>query len=108
MRGFIRARHARTGRCGHWRRRSWPTRREDVEFLLPAWEVLRDGLRSRERESWLDMETQARLAAVGTNMQEPSWWRVSGARGLHRRSLAAARELYHWREDDGGRAQPAP
>ena len=80
---------------------------EDVEFLLPAWEVLREGLRSREREDWLDMEIQTRLAAVGADMQEPSWWRVSGARGLRRRSLAAVRELYQWRETTAaGRNRP--
>ena len=71
---------------------------EDVEFLLPAWEILREALHARAREDWFTTETQTRLAAVRADMQELNWWRVSGVRGLRRRSLSAVREVYQWRE----------
>jgi ribonuclease D len=43
------------------------------------------------------------LASVEHDLNHPRWWRVSGTQGLSRRSLAAVRELFFWREDVASR-----
>lgn len=71
---------------------------EDVAHLLPVHSQLTSRLAERGRLAWLEEETRTRLAAVERDIQQPRWWRVSGAQGLSRRALAALREIWFWRE----------
>ena len=86
-----------------WTRRPLSARQlqyasDDVVFLLPLFERLRDGLERTERLVWLEEETGDRLAALVADLITPQWRRMAGSRKLSGRSLAALREIYLWRE----------
>ncbi len=76
---------------------------EDVDHLFPVHERLMDQLHELDRVSWLEEENAERLASVEHDLNHPRWWRVSGTQGLSRRSLAAVRELFFWREEVASR-----
>ncbi len=72
---------------------------EDVVHLFPVRERLMEQLHQLDRLVWLEEENAERLASIEHDLTHPRWWRVSGTQGLSRRSLAAVRELFFWREE---------
>lgn len=73
---------------------------DDVRWLLPLQTRLAARLETTQRAGWLQEETAARIAALGSSEQRgaPRWRRFSGASRLNRRALAVLRELYAGRE----------
>ena len=71
---------------------------EDVRYLIPLWERLRERLARLKRDGWLTEETERRLAAVQKDLSAPRWERVGGSQGFGRRALAVVREIGEWRE----------
>jgi ribonuclease D len=72
---------------------------DDVRYLLPLWQRLRDHLQELGREDWA-REEFTRLAANAAP-EEPSlerWRKLRGLGALDRRRLAIVRELNQWRE----------
>ncbi len=72
---------------------------EDVVHLLAVRDEIAIKLDRSSRLAWYIEESQRKLDAIEHDLRNPRWWRVSGAQGLSRRSLAALREIYFWRED---------
>ena len=72
---------------------------EDVDHLFPLHERLTEQLDGLDRRAWFEEENDDRLESIAHDLTHPRWWRVSGTQGLSRRSLAAVRELYFWREE---------
>ena len=75
--------------------------REDVAYLLPAWERIGAELERLGRLDWA-MEEMARLL-VRRPPPEDYYRGVSGARRLSRRQLAILRSLITWREREARR-----
>ncbi len=71
---------------------------EDVEHLHAVRDRITEQLEDLGRIDWLGEETERKLDSLAHDVENPRWWRVSGAQGLNRRSLAALREVYFWRE----------
>ena len=83
---------------------------DDVRWLLPLHQTLSARLAADRRGRWLREETQARTAALEPDAAAtaaPRWRKLSGARRLSRRGLAALRELHAWR-DQAAQASDAP
>jgi ribonuclease D len=74
---------------------------DDVRFLLPLYQKLRDKLIHFERLDWADEEF-TRLIAIAAE-EAPSnterWRKVKGASGLYSKQLALLRELFAWRQE---------
>ncbi|REK12973.1 MAG: ribonuclease D [Planctomycetota bacterium] len=88
-----------------WRRRPLSAAQlsyalDDVRYLGPMAEALKARLAELERTAWLDDEMTAWQSDVAATRSGERWWRVSGASGLSRRSLAVVRELWRWREKE--------
>jgi ribonuclease D len=91
-----------------WRRRPLSERQieyalDDVRYLEKMAAKLRDKLSRLERMSWVEGEIAAWEAEVAATRTTERWWKVSGASGLSRRSLAVVRELWRWREEEAQR-----
>jgi ribonuclease D len=86
-----------------WRRR--PLTREqvsyaldDVQHLLLIWDRQREQLERRGRLEWAEAEF-ARCVDEATRERDGEHWRrLPGVQKLNRRALAAAREIFRWRE----------
>ncbi len=93
--------HART----NWSRRPLSAAQlryaaDDVEYLLQLYPVLRDRLRARHRERWLD-DAFRQLADPHLYEVRPAeaWRRVRAARRLKGSKLTRLRRLAAWREE---------
>jgi len=78
---------------------------EDVEYLLPAYEILTDRLDKLGRQGWAEEDSEFQL--------QPSLYkgdfrhaidRIKGARNLRGRGRAAAARLASWRESEAVRS----
>jgi len=71
----------------------------DVEYLLPAYRVLRQRLEPLGRTDWV-LEDSRRLQNEGRFLPEPeeAYLRLGGIGSLRRTELEAARRLAEWRE----------
>jgi len=72
---------------------------DDVIYLMPVYQHLREQLQARGRLAWLD-EEQAALCTeeTYTNDLENAFWRVKGVNKLKSKQLAILRKLAAWRE----------
>ena len=72
---------------------------DDVRFLLPAWERLREALDERGRATWV-AEESARLADTWAEHAPPeeAYRRISGWNALRTRQRGSLRALASWRE----------
>ena len=72
---------------------------DDVRYLLPIYDKLRESLARDERIEWLQKDF-ARLAdpAFYEVVPEEQWRRLKKVSALNRRQLAVAREVASWRE----------
>ncbi len=72
---------------------------EDVAFLLPLYQRLRQDLSAQGRLQWA-LEDSAALLDTGRFEEdlETAWLRIKGAGRLNRRQLAALQALAAWRE----------
>jgi len=72
---------------------------DDVIYLMPVYQHLREQLQARGRLVWLE-EEQAILCSeeTYTNDSENVFWRVKGVNKLKPKQLAILRELAVWRE----------
>lgn len=72
---------------------------EDVEYLLPAWEVLGERLEDQGRLAWALEDSRLLLdPALYEISPEQALERLKGARNLRGRKRAAAARLAAWRE----------
>jgi len=72
---------------------------DDVIWLMPCYQTLRERLQARGRLAWLDEEQRALCAMDSYRQQDDTmFWRVKGASKLKGAHLAALRELAAWRE----------
>ena len=74
---------------------------EDVIYLVPLYQFLRERLQARGRESWLD-EEQSELCNPATYMPDPNdlFWRVKGVNKLKPKQLAVLQAMTAWREEE--------
>jgi len=72
---------------------------DDVIYLMPVYQHLREQLQAHGRLAWLDEEQVALCTEkTYTNDSENIFWRVKGVNKLKSRQLAVLRELAAWRE----------
>jgi ribonuclease D len=81
---------------------------DDVRYLIPLRDKLRERLAKFSRTSWMESEMQAFQAEVVASRTRERWRRVSGISNLPPRSLAVARELWRWRETEAERRDIPP
>lgn len=91
-----------------WRRRPLSSRQieyalDDVRYLPPIWEALRQRIEKLGRQAWLAEEMAAWQQRICEAFTQERWQRVSGNSGLSSRSLAVLRELWRWREAEAQR-----
>ncbi len=74
---------------------------DDVIYLMPIYQALKEELQARKRYTWLD-EEQAILTNLDTynNDKNEMFWRVKGVNKLKPKHLAILRELTAWREEE--------
>lgn len=73
---------------------------DDVRYLLPAWQALRDRLVKLDRLAWAREEFDALLPrSLGEEPGIERWRRLKGLGGLDSRKLGLVRELHAWREE---------
>jgi len=72
---------------------------DDVIYLVPVYQALKEELQAKKRYAWLD-EEQGILTSISTYQIEPHemFWRVKGNNKLKPKQLAILRELTAWRE----------
>ena len=82
---------------------------DDVRWLLPLHDRFSARLAADRRADWLRDELQQRVGALESDAEAatPRWRKLSGARRLNRRGLAALRELHAWR-NGAARAADSP
>lgn len=76
---------------------------QDVLYLEQIRDVLMEGIVQRGRESWLTEELEAWERQIQELEGTENWRRISGLASLSSRSLAIARELWRWREQEAER-----
>ena len=86
-----------------WRKRPLSKRQieyamDDVRYLLPMRDRLRDMLAGKDREDWLREEMTGFLAGIRVRKAGDRWWRVGGTGGFNARQLAVLREIGVWRD----------
>jgi ribonuclease D len=73
---------------------------EDVKYLLPLREILARRLEERGRTSWAGEEFDLlRQDVRAEEIAREKWNKLRGLGGLDRRTLAAVRSIFNWRED---------
>ncbi len=74
---------------------------DDVIYLMPVYQALKEELQAQKRIAWLD-EEQATLTNMDTYLTDKNevFWRVKGVNKLKPRHLAILRELAAWREEE--------
>jgi len=77
---------------------------DDVIYLMPVYQGLKEELQARKRSAWLD-EEQAILTSLDTyNIDKQEvFWRVKGVNKLKPKHLAILREFGIWREEQAQR-----
>ncbi len=77
---------------------------DDVIWLMPCFQKLRDELKARGRLAWLE-EEQALLCNPASYAEQDDlvFWRVKGSNRLKGAHLSALRELAKWREAEARR-----
>jgi ribonuclease D len=97
-----------------WRRRPLTAAQQkyafdDVRFLLPMWKKLHDRLRRLNREDWAAEDFAGFVRrSIGDEPAVEKWRKLKGLGGLSRRELAAARELYVWRDSIAAKQNRPP
>jgi ribonuclease D len=91
-----------------WRRRPLSHRQieyalQDVVHLEPIRDVLCERLGALGRADWLAAELEDWQTGVENAEFHERWRRMSGLSNLGPRSLAVARELWHWRDTEAQR-----
>lgn len=88
----------------NWRHRPLSPRQleyavQDVVFLEPIRDKLREEIEKLRRQEWLqeELERWQQQAAAGDHSE--GWQRLPGLSGLAPRQLAIVRELWRWREE---------
>lgn len=77
---------------------------DDVIWLMPIYQALKEQLEARDRLSWLDQEQTALCDRKKySEDRDQVFWRVKGANRLRGQKLAVLRELAAWREDEARR-----
>ncbi len=76
---------------------------EDVRYLLPLRDALSAELGRLGRVSWLAEEMAAFQQGVQQSRTRQRWRKTSGISGLSQRSLAIAREIWLWRDEEARR-----
>jgi ribonuclease D len=77
---------------------------EDVEYLLPAWEVLVNRLEKTGRREWAEQDSQLLLdASLYAFDEAQAIERLKGARNLRGPRRSAAERLAVWREAEAAR-----
>jgi ribonuclease D len=77
---------------------------EDVEYLLPAWEVLVNRLEKTGRREWAEQDSQLLLdASLYAFDEAQAIERLKGARNLRGPRRSAAERLAVWRETEAAR-----
>lgn len=72
---------------------------EDVEFLLPAWDLLAERLEKKGRLAWAEADSRLLLDPALYDVDpKAAIDRVRGARKLHGQKRAVAERLAEWRE----------
>ena len=112
---FFQVRLEKGARKSDWGKRPLtPKMREyalnDVRYLLPLREVLKNRLQEAERLDWL-FETCARLgeeAVQSASASNSDDWRIKGSKGLEPRELACLKTLWNWREREAMAANKPP
>lgn len=97
----------------NWRRRPLTDRQldyavQDVEHLEPLHDELNSRLEQLGRRHWFDEEMKHWLDQVQRSLETDRWRSVSGIGSLGVRSLAIARELWHWRDGIARRQDRLP
>lgn len=95
-----------------WRRRPLSKRQleyavQDVAYLQPVRDRLRDRITQLGRLAWVEDEFARWQDEIEATLGRPSWRRVSGLSGLSGRQLAVVRELFEWRDGEA-RARNCP
>ncbi|MEJ2132542.1 MAG: ribonuclease D [Gammaproteobacteria bacterium] len=81
---------------------------QDVEYLMPVYEVLSETLAPQQRLAWVLEESETRVSEAAETAAPPVYYRgVSGAHRLSRRRLEILRRLCRWREETA-RAEDRP
>ena len=99
----------------NWARRPLTERmeayaRNDVRYLKPLSDILRERLTEKGRLDW-HRETCSRLVEDCSQIRpaDPDVvWRVKGSHHLQPAALAVLREIWHWREKEALRANKPP
>ncbi len=91
-----------------WRRRPLTARQleyalDDVRYLPPIRDAIREKLDKLGRLSWLDEEMATWQEEAEHALTHERWRRVSGNSRLDRQGLAVVRELWRWRESEAER-----
>ncbi|MDX8387061.1 MAG: ribonuclease D [Ghiorsea sp.] len=73
---------------------------DDVIYLMPIYQGLKEELQARKRFAWLD-EEQTTLTSLSTYQidKQEVFWRVKGVNKLKPKHLAVLREFGAWREE---------
>ncbi|MDR3637456.1 MAG: HRDC domain-containing protein [Isosphaeraceae bacterium] len=92
-----------------WRRRplSTPQLRyalDDVRYLLPVADDIRDRLAGLGRSEWAEDEFVRFVSAIQNRTDEERWRRLPGLHQLSRRGLEVARRLSEWRFEEARRS----
>lgn len=96
-----------------WRRRPLSDHQiqyalEDVRYLLPLHEKLRNKLEKLDRLSWFADEMETWGQEVRDARGRERWRKVSGIGSLSGRNLAIVQQLWRWREKEAERRNMPP
>ena len=112
---FFQVRLEKGARKSNWGKRPLtPKMREyalnDVRYLLPLYEVLKNRLQEADRLDWL-FQSCARLGEEAVKSAAASngeGWRIKGSKGFEPRELACLKTLWNWREREAIAANKPP
>lgn len=73
---------------------------DDVRYLLPVADKLREALDRKGRTAWADGEFREFIHVIRRRVEDDRWRRLPGLANLNRRALESARRLSIWREGE--------
>jgi len=96
-----------------WRKRPLSDRQlqyaiNDIVYLKPMRDQIRQKLVELKRLDWLDAELTRWVEGIRAAQDGDRWRRVSGTTNLSPRHKAIVRELWHWREIEAERRNTPP
>jgi ribonuclease D len=96
-----------------WRRRPLSKRQldyavQDVVYLQPMRDALRERIDQLGRRRWFEEEISDWQGQLELTLNRPSWRRLSGIAGLSSRQLAIVRELWKWRDTEARQRNSPP